>query len=169
MERYTNKKGERIIICKEIGSGHGVDVHYSLVNIDTGETLIGFSKKSLKDAKEGLKKKNWDKPKYIAGLHKGMQMTAGNVYNTFNDGLLDRHGFTRIMVTIPADDSIHFEMFALKGDKRTPFIGVSSTDIIKYLGDSKWKFVKSMNADSGVIDEKELAAADESAGLTLAK
>lgn len=170
MEQYVNKKGERVIICKEVGNTKGVELRYSVVNIDAGETLIGFNKKSLKEAKTGLKKKEWDKPRYIAGLHKGMQMTAGNIYNTFNDGLLDRHGFTRIMVTIPADDSMHFEMFALKvSQKSTPFIGVKSTDVVKYLGSSEWKFVKSATNKDGVIDQKKLNALDEAAGMSLAK
>ena len=85
-----------------------------------------------------------------AGIVKGMQDTVSNFCDAYNSAYLDQHGFSKLGIFVKPDSDVGqsesgpmITRYSLKIEEEdTPFLGVKETDVVEYLGDSKWKFVK---------------------------
>lgn len=77
-----------------------------------------------------------------AGLAKGMTDTARNFYQIYDFGYLDSHGMSKVSVRVNYSDMVQDRYSLRVSDDDTPFVGVKGTDVIEYLGGSKWKFIK---------------------------
>lgn len=77
-----------------------------------------------------------------AGLVKGMTDSAKKFYQIYDFGYLDAHGMSKVSVRVNYSDMVQDRYSLRVSNDDTPFIGVKGTDVIEYLGGSKWKFIK---------------------------
>lgn len=105
-----------------------------------------------------------------AGLVKGMQDTVENFYKIYNQAYLDQHGFSKLSVFVMPNSEVNttdpgpmITRFSLKiKDADTPFLGVRDTDVVEYMGKSRWKFIKNEIApDKNKKPEKAILSAKQ--------
>lgn len=175
--KFKDKNGNRVIILHQLGKNsnnyalanlddNSVSVDYNAKSLGIAVSQLTAEEWKVDDGeftppkKKKLQQASVASKKVInvkAGIVKGMQDTVSNFCDAYNSAYLDQHGFSKMGIFVKPDSDvgqneagpmiIRYSLRIVEED--TPFLGVKETDVVEYLGNSKWKFVKHGNLSEG--------------------